>query len=281
MKLFSDEFLGKSAQEIVEVIRSDGIFACERAVTSEAIDRILEEIGGLEFRINVNSILPVVKNNQTYFNQFLAVSRTAFDLCRDPRITSIAKEALGPTHRMVGKRIYETRYGHYMSFHSDVEKPCDDPRQLDGLGFIFYMSDVDDGAFEVIEDSQTWGASHLGSREGDENLLKEQRVRRFPMPKGSYVIYNGRLLHRANPIKEADVRRQSFHFQVNRGPHVGEAIYVNIGWLNDLDDDAKMLLGYGSPHRVPTFPTTSPDSLPPGDKQIGNYIRKSLRKFYF
>jgi hypothetical protein len=280
MKLFSDEFLGKSAQGIVETIKVDGIFACERAVTSEAIDKILEEIGGLDFRINVNSIAPAVKNNQTYFNQFLAVSRTAFDLCRDPRITGVAKEALGPTHRMVGKRIYETRHGHYMSFHSDVGIPCDDPRKLDGLGFIFYMSDVEDGCFEVVENSQTWGASHLGSREEDQKLIKEQHIRRFPMPKGSYVIYNGRLLHRAEPIKEPGVRRQSFHFQVNRGPHVGEANFVNIGWLNDLDEDAKMLLGYGSPNRVVNdFPNTSPETLPTDDKRIGDYIRKSLKKF--
>lgn len=100
MQLFSDEFLQKSSQEIVETIKTDGIFACEHAVTSEAIDRILEEIGGLEFRINSNAISPVVNGNQTYFNQFLAASRTAFDLCRHPRITSIAKEALGPMHRM-------------------------------------------------------------------------------------------------------------------------------------------------------------------------------------
>lgn len=281
MKIFSDAFLETPTHDIVETIKNDGIWVCERAVTSDAIDQILQEIGGLDFRINVNSISPAVKNNQTYFNQFLAVSRTAFDLCRDRRITSIAKEALGPTHRMVGKRIYETRHGHYMSFHSDVEKPCDDPRQLDGLGFIFYMSDVDDGCFEIVENSQTWGASHLGSREEDEKLRKEQSIRRFPMPKGSYVIYNGRLLHRAEPIKAPDVRRQSFHFQVNRGQHVGEAIYVNIGWLDDLDDDAKMMFGYGAPHRVPKdFPTTSPETLPAGDQRIADYVRKSLKKFF-
>ena len=279
MRLFSDEFLQKSSQEIVETIKTDGIFACERAVASEAIDRILEEIGGLEFRINSNAISPVVNGNQTYFNQFLAASRTAFDLVRHPRISSIAKEALGPIHRMVGKRIYETRPGHYMSFHSDVGKPCDDPRVLDGLGFIFYMSDVEEGCFEVVENSQTWGASHLGSKEEDEKLLAEQHIRRFPMPKGSYVIYNGRLLHRAEPIKDQTLRRQSFHFQVNRGAHVGEPILVNIGWLGDLDDDAKVLLGYGSPNRVERdFPQTTPESIPPSETGIAKYVKTSMRK---
>lgn len=166
-----------------------------------------------------------------------------------------------------------------MSFHSDVGKPCDDPRLLDGLGFIFYMSDVEDGSFEVVENSQTWGASHLGSKEEDEKLMQEHRIRRFPMPKGSYVIYNGRLLHRAEPIQDPNVRRQSFHFQVNRGAHVGEPIFVNIGWLGDLDDDAKVLLGYGSPNRVVRdFPQTTAESIAAGDARISDYVKTSLRK---
>jgi ectoine hydroxylase-related dioxygenase (phytanoyl-CoA dioxygenase family) len=280
MKIFSDKFAEASAHDIVETIRRDGIYACEGAIESDAIDRVLQDIGGLNFRINSNAISPVVSNHQTYFNQFLAASRTAFDLCVSERITSICKEALGPQHRMVGKRIYETRYGNYMNFHSDVGIPCEDPRVLDGLGFIFYCSDVDDGAFEVVEGSQSWGASHLGSKEEDERLRLEHKIRRFPMPKGSYVIYNGRLLHRAEPMKTPGLKRQSFHFQVNKGVHVGEAILVNIGWLDGLSDDAKVLLGYGSPNKVEhDFPRTGPNNLLGGDVELRKYIRESLHKF--
>jgi hypothetical protein len=163
MQLFSDDFLGKPAREIVETIKADGIFACERAVTSEAIDKILEEIGGLDFRINVNSILPAVKNNQTYFNQFLAVSRTAFDLCRDPRITSIAKEALGPTHRMVGKRIYETRHV--------VTRSCPfGPMAPAGTGIVASaVSSVspvcDAGAAEAASTRHVPSVAHMASNE--------------------------------------------------------------------------------------------------------------------
>ena len=278
MKIFSDHFEAMSAADIVNTIREDGIFACERAITGEAIDAIFEEIGGLDFRINNNGISPVVHNTQTFLNQFLAVSRTAFSLVTHDRIVSILEEAFGPTFRIVGKRIYETRHGNYMSFHSDVGSPCTDTRQLDGLGLIFYMTDVEEGPFEVVENSQEWGASHLGSREEDERLLESQKIRTFKMPRGSYVIYNGRLLHRARPIETPGVARTSFHFQVNKGKAVGEPVLVNIGWLEGLSEGAQTLLGYGVPNSVPTdWPRSSPQNLPKNNDKVREYVRQNLR----
>lgn len=280
MEIFSEQFKTTPTSEIANEIRTRGIYACESAVRSEAIDQILEDIGGLNFRVNTNELLPVIAAKQTYQNNFMALSRLALNLVCSERITSICDELLGAVYRVVGKRIYETRYGQYMQFHSDVgRRPSADAR-IDGLGFIFYMCDVDDGAFEILEGSQTWNEDTKGSKENDDKLLATEKVRRFPMPKGSYVIYNGRLIHRARPMEKPGKPRQSFHFQVNRGPKVGEPIYVNIGWLGDLSPKGRRILGYGiPPQKSRNWPQTAPDTIPQDDEAVASYVRKHFSHF--
>ncbi len=281
MDIFSEHFLTTPASEIANEIRTRGIYSCERAVRSDVIDLILQDIGGLDFRVNTNELRPVVAARQTYQNNFMALSRLAFNLVASQRVTSICDALLGDTYRVVGKRIYETRYGQYMKFHSDIGKKPSADGSIDGLGFIFYMCDVDDGAFEVVEGSQTWNEDTKGSEENDARLVATETIRRFPMPKGSYVIYNGRLLHRARPMENPGQARQSFHFQVNKGPSVGEPIYVNIGWLNDIDEKGKRILGYGVPPLQPVnWPRTAPDSIPNDDEVIAAYLRKHFGRFF-
>lgn len=280
MEIFSEHFKTTPVSEIANEIRTRGIYACERAVRPEAIDQILQDIGGLGFRVNTNELLPVIAANQTYQNNFMALSRLALNLVCSERVTSICDELLGNVYRVVGKRIYETRYGQYMQFHSDVGKAPSADGTIDGLGFIFYMCDVDDGAFEILEGSQLWNEDTKGSKENDEKLLATEKVRRFPMPKGSYVIYNGRLIHRARPMEKPGAPRQSFHFQVNRGPKVGEPIYVNIGWLGDLSPKGRKLLGFGVPPQKPlNWPRTAPDSIPHDDPAVAAYFRKHFPHF--
>jgi ectoine hydroxylase-related dioxygenase (phytanoyl-CoA dioxygenase family) len=227
--------------------------------------------------VNQNGISPVIRYNQTYLNQYLATSRTAFDLVTSDRITSICQELLGPVHRMVGKRIYETRFGQRMNFHSDMETPCSDPTDVEGLGLILYLTDTDDGCFQVIPGSQRIGRNDLGSRAGDAELEASGNIKSFPGPRGSYLIYNARLLHRAQPISEKGVRRQSMHFQVNRTEDVGEPILVNIGWLGGLSEAAKTLLGFGVPNKLThDFPVTSLKTMP---KDYLRQVAESARGF--
>lgn len=281
MQIFNSAFLETPVQEIERRIHEDGIFAFEGAIESEAVDTIMEQIGGLDFQINVNSLLPVISKYQTYQNHFMALSKVAFDLVCHERISSICDAVLGDVYHIVGKRIYETRFGQYMPFHSDGGKVLreDQRHQTDVLGFIFYMCDVDDGAFEIVEGSHRWRETYTGTPENDAVLIEQNPVRKFPMPKGSYVIYDGRLLHRARPMTLPGQARQSFHFQVNRGYQVGEPIYLNAGWIGDLSERAKMLLGIGVPSTQKTWPQTSPAHIPKDDERLIDYLRKNFARY--
>src|SRR3569832_1246398 len=134
--MFNQDFLSVPADEIAAQLREEGGFACERALDPEAVDQIMQDVGDLGFTINTNAPPNVVFWRQTFANHFLATSRTAFELVVHERVLSVLRSGLGETFRMVGKRIYETRAGSYMQFHSDTSIACVDPRQLDTIVFI-------------------------------------------------------------------------------------------------------------------------------------------------
>lgn len=267
--MFSKAFLDLDAGEIVEQVRHKGYYAAERALTEDAVGQILADVNNLQFEFNANTAPNVVHKGQTFANHVFARSQTAFDVAVHPRVTGVLREGLGNVFRMMGKRVYETRPGFYMQFHSDNGSPCVDPMQLDTIVFIFYLTDVYQGEWEIVEGSHLWGDARVGSQEQDAELINrpDTNVVGFKMPAGSLIIYNGRVLHRARQYTDPNFARQSFFFQVNRTSTPGEPMLINAGFIKpDLSDDAKMLLGFGVPSTQPPFPSSSLKSLP-----IGSY----------
>jgi ectoine hydroxylase-related dioxygenase (phytanoyl-CoA dioxygenase family) len=265
--MFSARFADASTSDTVDLLRRKGYYAVENAISREAADQILADVNDLQFSINENMPANVVHKGQTFANHIFSRSKTAFDIATSDRVTSILREALGPVFRMVGKRVYETRSGFYMRFHSDAGAPCVDPMQLDTVVFIFYLSDVEEGEWQIVEGSHLWGETTLGSQESDEELIArpDLKVVGFKMPKGSLVVYNGRVLHRAKPYVSETFSRRSFFFQVNRDADTGEPILIDAGFIRpNLSEDAKMLMGFGKLAIMPPYPRSTPDSLPIG-----------------
>ena len=278
--VFSREFLDLPATELVEALRTVGYVAIEQALNPTVADTILADVDDLVFEINRNAAPNVMAGVQTYANHVFARSRAAFDLVVSERVLGVLREGLGDSFRMVGKRVYQTAADHYMPFHSDVGKPCADPRRLDGIVFIFYLNDVFQGEWEIIEGSHLWGERTVGSRADDEALLArpDVSVRGLKMPKGSLVVYNARLLHRARRFKDKAWRRRSFFFQTNRDAKGGEPMLVDASFIQPgLSPEARMLLGFGSPSTVPSYPTSSAQTLPIGkDGVLARYLAESL-----
>jgi ectoine hydroxylase-related dioxygenase (phytanoyl-CoA dioxygenase family) len=278
--MFSRAFLETPASQIVEELRERGYMAFERALDAGVADAILADVDDLKFEINRNVPPNVVIGGQTYANHVFARSRSAFEVVVHERVTGVLREGLGDGFRMVGKRVYETRADHYMQFHSDTAVQPGDPRRLDAVVFIFYLNDVAQGEWEIVEGSHLWGETTVGSRANDEALLArpDVTVRRFAMPKGSLIVYNGRVLHRARRFKDPGFARRSFFFQVNRQPKSSEPMLIDAGFIRpDLSEDARMLLGFGKPAVIPPYPASSPQSLPLGRyPELDRYLAEHL-----
>lgn len=278
--MFSAQFLSTPTPTIVSALQEQGVFAIEDALDGDAVDRILEDVDDLRFSINANRPPNVVFRGQTFANHFLASSRTAFELMVHERVLSVLREGLGPVFRMVGKRVYETRSDHYMQFHSDTGIDCEDPRRLDTIVFIFYLNDVSQGEWEIIEGSHLWGETMVGSKDNDAVLLAREdvKVTGFKMPKGSLVIYNGRTLHRARMFHDPDWARRSLFFQVNRNARDGEPVLINAGFIRpDLSAEARMFLGFDQAANMAPFPRSAPKFLPHGGfRAMDEYLAEAL-----
>ena len=278
--MFSPSFLQIPKAQIARQLCEVGYVAIERALDPEVVDAIIADVDDLRFEINRNVPPNVVMGGQTYANHVFARSRSAFEVVVHERVTGVLREGLGEAFRMVGKRIYETRSGYYMQFHSDTASRFGGPERLDAMVFIFYLNDVRQGEWEIIEGSHLWGETTVGSRANDEALLQrpDVKVRGFPMPKGSLIIYNGRVLHRARRFKDPDFARRSFFFQVNRQAKSSEPMLIDASFIRpDLSDDARMLLGFGKPAVMAPYPNSSPASLPVGrDAAIDRYLVENL-----
>ena len=270
MTLFGDAFLRLSPQDIVDQLRERGYCAVERALEPQAADAILHDVDGLEVQLNRNVPPNVVFKGATYATHVLGRSQTAFRLVTDALVTGVVRGALGDEFSMTSKRAYETRGGAYMCFHSDTALARAQPERIDAVVFIFYLNDVADGEWEIVEGSHLWDDAEPPSKARDEALARRPgaAIRGFKMPKGSVVIYDGRLLHRARPYAAGDYARRSFFFQANRGLKKGEPILVETGFITpDLSDDARMLLGFGRPPRAPVFPETGAGHLPQSERR--------------
>ena len=199
MTLFGDAFSRPGSDQIVGQLHQNGYCAIERALEPSAADAILADVDDLEVRLNRNVPPNVVFKGATYATHVLARSQTAFEVVTAPLVTGIMRGALGEMFSLTSKRAYETRSGAYMCFHSDTAVAQADPGRIDAVVFIFYLNDVVEGEWEIIEGSHLWNEAEAPSRERDEALAARPgaAVRGFKMPKGSLVIYNGRLLHRA------------------------------------------------------------------------------------
>lgn len=260
----SPAFQAVAEDEIMDALVHDGYFALERAVPSEAVEQILSDVRHLRFEVNRNAAPNVRTPYQTFNTHYLAASKTAFDLITCSKFTNLCALALGPVFRLMGTRIYESRFHGGVSqnnvFHTDLEMPR--KTDFDGLSFMIYLTDVTDGEFQFIRGSHRLGLNGAGTPENDERILRDHPddIVSFRMPRGSIIIYHNRGLHRAKPTK-AQGRRQSLLMQVNRDATSGAPIVVDIGFLAGLSEGAKTLLGYGVPPIIQHWPNTSHLSL--------------------
>lgn len=270
MSFFSDRLTSIPPQEVAAALAGPGYFAVERALDPAAADAIMADVDDLQVQLNRNAPPNVHFKGAIYATHVFARSLTAFQIATHDWVTGVLRAALGEAFIMTGKRAYETRSGSYMCFHSDIAKPETEPDRVDSVVFIFYLNDVEQGEWEILEGSHRWGETAPPSRENDQALLgrADAVVHGFRMPKGSLVIYNGRLLHRASPYVSDSFARRSLFFQVNRGLKKGEPMLIETGFIRpDLSDDARMLLGFGRTPRMPPFPDSVATHLPGAERK--------------
>jgi hypothetical protein len=83
------------------------------------------------------------------------------------------------------------------------------------------------------------------------------------MPRGSLVIYNTDMIHRAAPMTSSKERKSLF-FQVEKKENAGEPILLNTSFARELNDELKYYLGFGAHTEYEVFPQTGLETMRSG-----------------
>ena len=264
MDVFTQEFLNCNNTKIVKEIKTKGFFKFENALTQEFIDNIIDDVQKADLSLNKNNIAGVyfTHGNQFFLTHMLAASKNFYNYCTNLKVINFCKEIFGNLFRLKALRYYENFGGQHMQWHTDNRRYDRDKGETHttapGIIFLAYLSDVEDGEFQYIEKSHIWSGEnthHDYTVDYVEQNFKKDVVG-FKGKKGTILIYNSWGVHRAKPTNNKNFVRKTLFFQVEKDTSQSEPILLNAEFLNNLNDDVKMFLGFGKRANNDVYPNT-------------------------
>lgn len=246
-----------STDEIIKSIDENGYYLIEGAFPTAVIDRIEKELHLWEFPLNENDVHAVAIRHGAYFSHALAKSPTLFQALTDPFILKLSRGRLGDDFRLKCHRVYSVYPGMDQPWHTDNKAFGLKESRLEGLVFIIYFKDVEDGELQILRGSHKWNERYSYSI-FDEDLINQQYadlITSFKSPRGSMIIYDAKAVHRAKPIKSKRWHRTSLFFQIDNYSGDGEKILLDAAFLQDLTPEICQYLGFGKPSTYPTAPS--------------------------
>ncbi|WP_075533656.1 phytanoyl-CoA dioxygenase family protein [Candidatus Pelagibacter communis] len=303
MNVFTQEFLNCDNKKIVNEIKTKGFFKFENALTQDFINNIIDDVKNADLSLNKNNIAGVyfTHGNQFFLTHMLAASKNFYNYCTNLKVINFCKEIFGNLFRLKALRYYENFGGQHMQWHTDNRRYDRDKGETHttapGIIFLAYLSDVEDGEFQYIEKSHIWSGEnthHDYTVDYVEQNFKKDVVG-FKGKKGTILIYNSWGVHRAKPTNNKNFVRKTLFFQVEKDTSQSEPILLNAEFLNNLNDDVKMFLGFGKKATNDVYPNTDIYTMPLNKKTfkifykwilsrlvlyIPGFLRKKIRKIY-
>jgi hypothetical protein len=265
--IFTPEFLRLDPAQVVQSITDTGYFSFERAVRPEFLQRLQLELAPHRPAFNLNDAAPVWFNEQYFFPHALACSRSYFDYVTADALRAVCESKFGDGFRLKCHRYYETGPGHSMEWHADNVTNEGVVTDSNGLIFILYVNDVQDGEFQLVSDTYKARQSGEWSYNYTNEYIEQRfgdKVRSFRMPAGSLVVYDTYGIHRARPIVSRSFVRKSIFFQVDQSDRFAEKLLLNPAFFERRDAALLDYLGFGKPHDYPANPRSSMNDVPAG-----------------
>ena len=263
-------------EKILRDLKDKGFATIESFFDDQTISEIENDTTKNRYEMNKNALNGIYYETQYYFLHLLAESKKCYEFLISNFVINLCKKYLGNIFRLRALRYYETMSGHIMKWHTDNKKDRE-LTKYNGLIFIIYISDTFEGEFQFIEGSHKLN-SEFNSPEFDNKdieLKYSDLIRSFKMPKGSLIIYDATGIHRAKPFKNTNFVRKSLYFQIDATNENGLQILINPNFLNNINQDIEMLLGFGKESNYPIYPKTNLNILP-----INKKIFLSILKWF-
>ena len=91
-KIFSDKFQNIDLNDVVNQINQNGYFVFEKALTDEAVSKIIKDGTSSRLNINKNDISGVYAEKQYFFTNLLAVSSSFYDFVTSNFVLKICEK---------------------------------------------------------------------------------------------------------------------------------------------------------------------------------------------
>lgn len=263
--IFSPEFLEVDPAAISNSVQELGYFCFPKAVNGAFLDQLQSELATYVPSANHNDVAPVWLNEQYFFPHALACSTSYFQYVTSGFLRSISRSKFGSHFRLKCHRYYETGPGHSMEWHADNVTNEGSVTDVDGLIFILYVNDVNDGEFQLVSNSFKDRRTGIWTYNYTNKFIEEtfsSKIKSFKMPAGSIIIYDTYGIHRAKPIVSKSFVRKSIFFQVDASPDHAEKILLNPAFFSERDPDLLDYLGFGQRHDFPANPPSSLNDAP-------------------
>lgn len=249
--------------KILNDLKIKGYHAIEEFIKLDDITEIENDVTKNRNSLNQNIQNGIYYETQYYFMNLLCDSKKCYDFVTSDFLINTCKNYLGDTFRLRALRYYETMSGHVMKWHTD-DKQDRKKINFNGLIFIMYVNDVEDGEFQFIEGSHKFSNKFDSPELSDEFIVSNYSnlIKSFKLPKGSLIIYDATGIHRAKPFTNHDYVRKSLYFQVDAYQENGEKILLNAKFLNNLTPEIIKVLGLGKENDYPAYPNTNLNRMP-------------------
>jgi hypothetical protein len=173
-----------------------------------------------------------------------------------------------------------------MEWHADNVTNEGVVTDIDGLIFILYVNDVNDGEFQLVANSFKDRKVGIWSYNYTNKFIEDtfsSKIKSFKMPAGSIIVYDTYGIHRAKPIISRSFIRKSIFFQVDASPDNAEKILLNPAFFSQRDPDLLDYLGFGEKHDFPANPPSSLRDMPlkPLLRLQGAILRAALARFKY
>jgi len=259
--MFTSAFKNYTPDQVSEILEKDGYIIIPSAIDTEYVDEACKE---LQWKIgfNTNDVGATYTKYQ-FFNNILTSSKMMYDIVTAEEILDICEAKFGPVFRLRLNRYYETYNSNKMRWHSDDISIPDPVTSSNALIFMVYMGDTYDGELQLIRNSQSWEreGSYLGYEDKYISDKHADDIITLSLPRGSLMIYDARVVHRAREFESKKNYRQSILFHVDKGTRTSNKILVNTAYMTNMNERLGMYLGFGMPSEDP-YPVTSVLNLP-------------------
>jgi hypothetical protein len=252
---------------ITSRLENDGFIVLNKFFSEKFISSIINDVEENKFSINANIPTGVYAHRQYYFCDLLTISEYFFNFLTSKFLTSFLKKYFSEKCRIKAIRYYETFAHHNMQWHTDNKKSGKEFANIDGLIFIFYCVDVNEGQFQYIKGSHKWSSERKMNDYSDDWINKncKEEIVDFKASAGTLIIYDAKGIHRAKPFQNSKFVRKSVFVQFDNNIEDGTPIYLNTSFFKkELIKDQWLLdfFGFGKKSDYKPFPTSGPKTLP-------------------